>query len=53
MKSNRGKRLNKLPSKGRGVCPVCGRTGIKLLFDYRTEDDKVLDVCKNCRTKYH
>ncbi|WP_197089635.1 hypothetical protein [Bacillus sp. SA1-12] len=50
-KRNRGKSLKKLPSKGRGTCPVCGRTRIKLLYPYRKEGNQMLNVCKNCRDK--
>ena len=31
-KNNRGKGLKKVPNNGRGECPVCHRTGIKLLY---------------------
>ena len=50
-KSNRGKTLKKLPSKGRGECPICFEKRIKLLYDYKTENNKSVTVCKNCRQK--
>ncbi|MGG3890471.1 hypothetical protein [Metabacillus fastidiosus] len=50
-KNNRGKRLYKLPSRGRGICPLCGKTRIKLLYPYRTAANELLKVCKNCRQK--
>lgn len=50
-KRNRGKILNKLPSKGRGECPLCGKTRIKLLYPHRTDTNQLINVCKNCRNK--
>ncbi len=50
-KKNRGKLLNKLPARGRGKCPLCEKTGIKLLYPYRTETNTLIQVCKNCRKK--
>ncbi|QUW22355.1 hypothetical protein JSQ81_01825 [Sporosarcina sp. Marseille-Q4063] len=52
-KSNRGKALEKLPSKGRGECPICFRKRIKLLYEYEMENDGMVKVCKNCRQKSH
>ncbi|MGF1506022.1 MAG: hypothetical protein ACFB51_12960 [Anaerolineae bacterium] len=43
-KSHRGKVLRRLPSRGRGICPDCGRTGVKLLY---SQGD--VKVCKHCR----
>lgn len=48
-KKNRGKGLWNLPGRGRGTCPLCQRTRIKLLYDLVTEDGKTLKVCKKCR----
>ncbi|WP_205439606.1 hypothetical protein [Peribacillus alkalitolerans] len=50
-KRNRGKTLLNLPSRGRGVCPLCGKTGIKLLYPHKTETKQIIKVCKNCRDK--
>lgn len=50
-KRYRGKSLKKLPHKGRGECPLCKRTRIKLLYPYRTDSNPVFNVCKNCRNK--
>jgi hypothetical protein len=50
-KSNRGKALKKLPSKGRGKCPICFRERIKLLYEYEMKNDDTVKVCKNCRQK--
>ncbi|MDS9471195.1 hypothetical protein [Sporosarcina pasteurii] len=49
-KRNRGKSLIKLPARGRGNCPKCNRTRIKLLYPYQTENGTI-DVCKKCREK--
>jgi hypothetical protein len=50
-KRNRGKTINYLPSRGRGTCPLCGRTRIKLLYPFKTETNQTIKVCKNCRLK--
>ncbi|WP_027725131.1 hypothetical protein [Tuberibacillus calidus] len=47
-KANRGKYLRRLPNRGRGTCPVCHATGIKLLYTQHTSDGKELKVCKRC-----
>lgn len=50
-KRYRGKSLNNLPAHGRGKCPLCHKTGIKLLYPYRTATNQLINVCKNCRNK--
>jgi ribosome-binding protein aMBF1 (putative translation factor) len=50
-KSHRGKTLWKLPSKGRGTCPVCGTTRIKVLYELLIKDGSKLNVCKRCQHK--
>ncbi|MBO9128985.1 hypothetical protein [Bacillus sp. 165] len=50
-KRNRGKTLNTLPARGRGTCPLCNKTRIKLLYPYRTETNQTIKVCKFCRDK--
>ncbi|WP_192929678.1 hypothetical protein [Alkaliphilus serpentinus] len=47
-KNHRGKTLWKLPSRGRGTCPLCNRTRIKLLYEIVTEDGSMEKVCKEC-----
>jgi len=47
-KSHRGKGIQDLFAKGRGDCPVCGATGIKLLYEQDAGGSKV-NVCKPCR----
>ncbi len=51
-KTHRGKALWKLPAHGRGTCPVCKRTRIKLLYNYFLPDGKIVRVCKLCRNKH-
>ncbi|WP_169803197.1 hypothetical protein [Neobacillus novalis] len=50
-KRNRGKTISYLPQNGRGTCPLCERTRIKLLYPYKTETNQTIKVCKNCRIK--
>jgi len=50
-KAHRGKTLWKLPSHGRGTCPVCKTTRIKILYSLTAEDGSKLTVCKRCQHK--
>lgn len=50
-KSHRGKTLWKLPSRGRGTCPICKATRIKVLYEIVTDDGNKLKVCKRCQNK--
>jgi hypothetical protein len=50
-KQNRGKALWKLPSRGRGTCPVCKTGRIKLLYELVLGDGKKVKVCKRCQNK--
>jgi formate dehydrogenase maturation protein FdhE len=47
-KAHRGKGLRELVSKGRGTCPVCGRTGVKVIYEQEIEGKK-LKICKICK----
>jgi len=47
-KSHRGKGIQTLVAKGRGVCLVCNASGIKLLYEQEAEGQKV-KVCKPCK----
>lgn len=49
-KTHRGKGLWGTPGRGRGTCPIRGRTGIKLLYDL-VRNGATIKVCKNCRNK--
>ncbi|WP_171016724.1 hypothetical protein [Pseudalkalibacillus caeni] len=50
-KRNRGKSLTKMPSRGRGTCPICHATRIKLLYTAVGSSGKMLKVCKRCKNK--
>jgi hypothetical protein len=42
-KANRGKNLkNERPNGARGRCPVTGKTGVKLLYEYEMDGQKVM-----------
>lgn len=45
-KSVRGKNIKK--SGWRGTCPVCKRTGVKLLWSAKIGDEKEVNACKRC-----
>lgn len=47
-KAHRGHGIDELIRKGRGGCPICKRTGIKLLFEVEVAEKK-LQVCKQCK----
>ena len=45
-KPKRGK-LVKTSQTWRGICPICNRTGVKLLWEKSVGEDKK-SVCKQC-----
>lgn len=48
-KAHRGTPLKKeTPGAGRGECPLCKRSGIKLLYSKEFGEKKV-DICKQCK----
>ena len=47
-KPHRGKSLRELPSRGRGECPVCKRTNVKILYEQDAGEKKV-KLCKTCK----
>jgi hypothetical protein len=47
-KAHRGKGIRELPSKGRGLCPVCKRTNVKTLYEIESGEQK-LKICKICK----
>ncbi|MEI2283416.1 MULTISPECIES: hypothetical protein [Paenibacillus] len=47
-KTKRGRVLWSLPSRGRGTCPICKSTRIKLLYTQTKTDGTSLKVCKKC-----
>jgi RNA polymerase subunit RPABC4/transcription elongation factor Spt4 len=48
-KNHRGKGIRNLPNHGRGECPVCHRTGVKITHEIKA-GDKVHKVCKACKS---
>lgn len=51
-KPNRGSAIrfmNGKPGRGRGICPLCKRTGVKLLWN-ATVDGNTTEVCKRCKS---
>ena len=47
-KNHRGKGIRELSSRGRGECPVCKRSGVKVLYEQEAGEKKI-KVCKTCR----
>jgi hypothetical protein len=47
-KNFRGKGIKNLPAHGRGECPACHRTGVKVLHEVKVAD-KTIKVCKVCK----
>ncbi len=46
-KSHRGSGIRDQVSNGRGTCPVCRRTGIKVLYEKEIGGAKK-QICKQC-----
>ncbi|MCL2557213.1 MAG: hypothetical protein FWE09_01915 [Treponema sp.] len=46
-KAHRGKGIKDLFAKGRGTCPLCGASRIKLLYEEGGEQK--IKVCKPCK----
>lgn len=46
-KSHRGAGILDQPNRGRGDCPLCKRTGIKVMYEREAGEKKVM-VCKQC-----
>ena len=47
-KAHRGKGIRDLFARGRGTCPVCNASGVKLLYEQEA-DGKKIKVCKLCK----
>ena len=47
-KAHRGKGLRETVARGRGLCPVCKREGVKVLYEQEIEGAKV-KICKTCK----
>ena len=46
-KAHRGKGIKNVPNRGRGKCPLCHSTGVKLLYENEVDGEKK-NVCKIC-----
>ena len=46
-KSHRGSGIREMEKQGRGTCPVCKRSGIKLMYEHEVSGKKI-SVCKQC-----
>lgn len=47
-KAHRGKGLRETLARGRGLCPVCKREGVKVLYEQEIDGNKV-KTCKICK----
>lgn len=47
-KAHRGKGLKDTAAHGRGICPVCKREGVKVVYEQEVEGQKV-KICKTCK----
>ncbi len=47
-KSHRGKGLQGQVRGGRGLCPLCKRTAVKVVYEAQVKD-KTIKVCKTCK----
>jgi hypothetical protein len=47
-KAHRGKGLREVAAHGRGLCPVCKRDSVKVLYEQEIDGQKV-KICKNCK----
>ncbi|MDR0582845.1 MAG: hypothetical protein LBG57_00625 [Treponema sp.] len=47
-KAHRGKGIRDQFARGRGTCPLCGRSNVKILYEQEAGEVK-LKVCKTCR----
>jgi len=47
-KPHRGRSIRELFARGRGECPVCKRTNVKVLYEQESEGQK-FKICKTCR----
>jgi CRISPR/Cas system-associated protein Cas10 (large subunit of type III CRISPR-Cas system) len=47
-KAHRGKGIRELFHKGRGECPVCKRSNVKILYEQEQGEAKI-KICKVCK----
>ena len=48
-KAHRGFGVRELVNNGRGECPLCKRTGIKVVYEQELNEKKVM-ICKQCKS---
>ena len=46
-KNHRGSGIRSLPAHGRGTCPICGKSNIKVLYE-KEIDGQTVNICKYC-----
>jgi hypothetical protein len=47
-KAHRGKGIRELFARGRGACPVCKRTNVKIIYEQESGETKI-KICKTCK----
>lgn len=47
-KAHRGKGLHETFNRGRGICPICKKTGVKVIYEQEIEGTKQ-NICKVCK----
>jgi len=47
-KPHRGQSIRELYARGRGDCPVCGRSNVKVLYEQESSGQK-FKICKTCK----
>lgn len=47
-KAHRGKGLKEEFNRGRGTCPSCKKTGIKVIYEQENDGEK-FKICKICK----
>jgi len=47
-KAHRGKGIRATPNHSRGICPVCKRSEVKVLYEQEVDGQKV-KICKTCK----
>jgi hypothetical protein len=47
-KAHRGKGLAEVKAHGRGICPVCKRDGVKIVYEQEVDGQKA-KICKTCK----
>lgn len=47
-KAHRGKGLRETFNRGRGTCPICKKTGVKVIYEQEIDGAKTT-ICKICK----